>query len=208
MTWADLYLICFIVGFTLSLISVVGGFFHLPGLHHAHGHHGHAHVGHVRVGGPQISPFNLSTITAFLAWFGGIGYLLTKFSGIWLWLVFLFSVAGGVFGGSIIFFFLVKVLLAHDQPLDAADYAMIGVLGHLTSAIRESGTGEMSFSQGGVRRSSAARSEDGTAIPKGADVIVTQYDKGIAYVRRWEDLTDSKDAWETPASGPDAKETL
>ena len=101
-----------------------------------------------------------------------------------------------------------KVLLAHDQPLDAADYAMIGVLGHLTSAIRESGIGEMSFSQGGVRRSSAARSEDGTAIPKGADVIVTQYDKGIAYVRPWEDLTDSKDAWETPASGPDAKETL
>ena len=86
MTWPDLYLICFIVGFTLSLISVMGGFFHLPGLHHAHGHHGHAHLGHVRAGGPQVSPFNLSTITAFLAWFGGIGYLLTKFSGIWLWL--------------------------------------------------------------------------------------------------------------------------
>jgi membrane protein implicated in regulation of membrane protease activity len=219
MTWPDLYLICFIVGFTLSLISVVGGFFHVPGLHHAHGHHGHAHLGHahVRAGGPQVSPFNLSTITAFLAWFGGIGYLLTKFSGIWLWLAFLFSVAGGLFGGSIIFLFLVKVLLAHDQPLDAADYAMIGVLGHLTSAIRESGTGEMSFSQGGVRRSSAARSEDGTAIPKGADVVVTQYEKGIAYVRRWEDLTDST-AWgdrpainesyrnRMPDGGPDAKQ--
>jgi hypothetical protein len=24
-------------------------------------------------------------------------------------------------------------------------------------------------------------------------VIVTRYDKGIAYVRRWEDLTDSKE---------------
>ena len=51
----------------------------------------------------------------------------------------------------------------------------------------------MTFSQEGVRRSAAARSEDGADIPKGADVIVTRYDKGIAYVRRWEDLTDSKE---------------
>jgi len=222
MTWSDFYLICFIVGFALSLISVMGGFFHLPGLHHAHGHHGHVHVGHAHghVGGAQVSPFNFSTMTAFLAWFGGIGYLLTKFSSMWLWLAFLFSVGGGVLGGSIIFLFLVKVLLAHDKPMDAADYDMIGVSGHLTSAIRGSGTGEMSFSQAGVRRSAAARSDDGSAIPKGADVIVTRYDKGIAYVRRWEDLTDSKDAWgdrtainesyrnTIPDGGPDAKEKL
>jgi membrane protein implicated in regulation of membrane protease activity len=199
MTWSDFYLICFIVGFALSLISVMGSIFHVPGLHHAHGHHGHVHIGHAhgRVGGSQVSPLNFSTLTAFLAWFGGVGYLLTTFSGMWLWLAFLFSLAGGVLGGSIIFLFLVKVLLAHDTPMDAADYDMIGVFGHLTSAIRESGTGEMSFSQAGVRRSAAARSEDGSAIPKGADVIVTRYDKGIAYVRPWEDLTDSKDAKET-----------
>src|SRR5712691_7839755 len=74
MTWADLYLICFIVGFALSLISVLGGFFHVPGLHHApHGHHGHVHIshGHGHAGGAQVSPLNFSTITAFLAWFGG-----------------------------------------------------------------------------------------------------------------------------------------
>lgn len=197
MSWADLYLICFIVGFALSLLSVLGGFFHMPGLHHAHGHHGHTHVGHGHGlghgGGAQISPFNFSTITAFLAWFGGVGYLLTKFSGLWLWLAFLAAVAAGVLGGSFVFLFLAKVLLAHDEPLNPADYDMIGVLGHLTSAIRESGTGEMSFSQAGVRRSAAARSEDGTAIPRGADVVVTRYDKGIAYVRRWDDLTDSKE---------------
>ena len=91
------------------------------------------------------------------------------------------------------FLFLVKVLLAHDKSLDAADYDMIGVLGHLSSAIREQGTGEMSFSQEGIRRSAPARTEDGTELAKGTDVIVTGYDKGIAYVRRWEDLTDSKE---------------
>src|SRR5262249_61507161 len=84
---ADVYLICFIVGFGLSLISAFGGFVHMPHGHHGHVHIGHAH-GHGHGTGTDISPFNFSTITAFLAWFGGVGYLLTKFSGIWLWLAF------------------------------------------------------------------------------------------------------------------------
>jgi hypothetical protein len=190
MTLADVYLICFIIGFGLSLISAFGGFVHMP-----HGHHGHVHIGHAHGHGTgaDISPFNFSTITAFLAWFGGVGYLLTKFSGIWLWLAFVLAIAGGFIGASLVFLFLVKVLLVHDQPLNAADYDMVGVLGHLTSSIRQGGTGEMSFSQAGVRRSSAARSEDGTALERGVDVIVTRYDKGIAYVRRWDDFNDSKE---------------
>jgi hypothetical protein len=197
MTLADLYLICFIVGFALSLISALGGLFHMPGLDHAHGHHGDIHIGHGHGnghgGGAQVSPFNFSTITAFLAWFGGVGYLLTRFSSVWLWLAFLIAVVGGILGSSMVFLFLAKVLLAHDKPLNAADYDMIGILGHLTSTIRESGTGEMSFSQGGARRSTAARSEDGNAIAKGTEVIVTRYDRGIAYVRPWDDLNDSKE---------------
>ena len=191
MSWADVYLICFIVGFTLSLISAFGGLVHLP-----HGHHGHVHMSHMHHGhatGAAVSPFNFSTITAFLAWFGGVGYLLTKFSGLWLWLAFLFSLAGGLMGASLVFLFLVKVLLAHDKPLNSEEYEMVGMLGHLTSAIRTGGTGEMSFSQAGIRRSAAARSDDGVAIDKGADVIVTRYDKGIAYVRRWDEFNDSKE---------------
>jgi membrane protein implicated in regulation of membrane protease activity len=192
MTWADVYLICFIVGFGLSLISAFGGFVHMPHGHHGHVHIGHAH-GHGHGTGADISPFNFSTITAFLAWFGGVGYLLTKFSGIWLWLAFVLAIASGLIGASLVFLFLVKVLLVHDQALNAADYDMVGVLGHLTSSIRQGGTGEMSFSQAGVRRSSAARSEDGTPLERGVDVIVTRYDKGIAYVRRWDDFNDSKE---------------
>ena len=192
MNWADFYLFCFIVGFLLSLTSVLGGFLHVPGLHHA-GRHGHMHIGHKGGTGAQVSAINFSTVTAFLAWFGAVGYLLTKFSSVWVWLGFLIAFAGGILGGSIVFFFFVKVLLAHDKSLDPADYDMIGVYGHLTSAIREGGTGEISFSQAGIRKSTAARSDDGTAIAKGIEVVVTKYDRGIAYVHPWEDLTDSKE---------------
>jgi hypothetical protein len=65
---------------------------------------------------------------------------------------------------------------------------MIGVLGKLSIPIREGGTGEIVFSQEGVRHVSGARSDDGTAIPKGTEVVVQRYEKGIAYVRRWEDM--------------------
>lgn len=195
MNWADFYLFCFIVGFALSAISALGGFLHLPGLHHAGRHgHGHVRVGHSRNAGAQVSPVNFSTITAFLAWFGAVGYLLTRFSNVWVWLGFVLALAGGILGGAIVFMFFIKVLLAHDKSLDPADYDMIGVFGHLTSAIREGGTGEMSFSQEGVRRSTSARSDDGAAIAKGIEVVVTKYDKGIAYVRPWDDLTDSKES--------------
>jgi membrane protein implicated in regulation of membrane protease activity len=192
MSWADVYLICFIVGFGLSLISAFGGFIHLP-----HGHHGHIHIGHGQGHGGQsssgVSFFNFTTLIAFLAWFGGVGFLLTKFSGVWFWLVFPIAIVSGLIGASIVFLFLVKVLLRHDDAMDPADYEMVGVLGQLTSAIREKGTGEMSFSQAGSRRSAAARSDNGDPIEKGVDVIVTSYDKGIAYVRRWDELNDSKE---------------
>ena len=41
------------------------------------------------------------------------------------------------------------------------------------------------------RRVCGARSEDGSAIAKGTEVVVTRYEKGIAYVRPWEEFTES-----------------
>ena len=201
MTWTDIYLICFLVGFTLSVISALSGLFHLhlPGLHHGHGLHV-AHGGHVGHGlhagdglSHQMPVFNFGTVAAFLAWFGGVGYLLSTYSGFMFWMAFSLSVLCGIVGGAIIFLFLTRILLAHERPLSSLDYEMVGVYGQLTSAIREGGTGEISFSQEGVRRGTPARSEDGTAIQRNTDVVVTRYENGVAYVRRWDDLTDTKE---------------
>ena len=35
-----------------------------------------------------------------------------------------------------------------------------------------------------------ARSDEGFAIPKGTEVVVTRYEQGIAYVRPWEELDE------------------
>jgi membrane protein implicated in regulation of membrane protease activity len=199
MTWADFYLICFAVGFAFSFLSFfLGGIhWHLPfHLHlpfeapHVHvGPHvpagGHVHAGH----GAQVSAFNPMTIAAFLAWFGGTGYLLTRFSTLRFVGELLLSVLAGVVAAAFIFLFMTRVLISKEENLDPADYEMVGVLGRITSSIREGGTGEIVYSQAGTRRVCGARSEDGRAIAKGDEVVVTRYERGIAYVRKWEELT-------------------
>ena len=95
--------------------------------------------------------------------------------------------------GAIIFFFLAKVLMSDQQFLDPADFEMVGVLGKLSVPIREGGTGELIYSQMGTRRVCGARSDDGSAIAKGSEVVVTRYEKGIAYVCRWSELSGELD---------------
>jgi hypothetical protein len=71
---------------------------------------------------------------------------------------------------------------------------MVGVLGKLSMPIRPGGTGELIYAQGGTRRVAGARAESGAAIGKGAEVVVTRYEKGIAYVRPWDEFSGDIEA--------------
>jgi hypothetical protein len=96
---------------------------------------------------------------------------------------------GGLLGGGAIYLFLSKVLTSADENLGAEEFGMVGVLGRLSMPIREGGTGELIYSQGGTRRTCGARAEDaGAALSKGSEVLVTRYEKGLAYVRLWDEL--------------------
>jgi membrane protein implicated in regulation of membrane protease activity len=227
MTWANFYLVCFLIGFLFSLLSVLLGsmhvHLHLPHLgghgldiHFGHGtghgagqaggHLAHAagHAAHTGSPGSaaqeaaggnvvQVSPFNIGTLAAFLAWFGGAGYIATRYSTFWS--VVILGIAGlfGLFGAGIVFWFLLK-LARHDKSLDPFDYEMAGVLGYVSSGIRAGGTGEIVYSQEGTRQTAGARSEDGSAIPKGTEIVVTRYENGIAYVRRWVEMAGEAQA--------------
>jgi membrane protein implicated in regulation of membrane protease activity len=189
-TWSIFYLICFVVGFGLSALSFLIGGLHLPHFHFDHGLHAHhGHGGH----GDGAPWFNLGTVAAFLAWFGGTGYLLLQYSTMWFGIALLISTLAGLGGATIVFLFLARILLRNERPLDSADYEMIGVLGRLSLPIRAGGTGEIVYTQAGTRRVAGARADNDTAIPKGAEVVVTRYEKGIAYVRPWDELTGGLD---------------
>ena len=182
-----IYLVCFIVGLVLSVLSVLGGFAHL--------HIGRIHVGHTphantHSGTHGLSSVNGFTITAFLCWFGGVGYLLDRYSIFIAPLILLLSILSGLIGAALLWAVLFKLLLPHERELTTEETEMSGVVAHVSDSIRDNGgIGEIIFSQTGARRSTAARSEDGSPIQRGAEVVVIRYERGVAYVRRFDELS-------------------
>ena len=188
MTWSDFYLFCFLVGVTLSVLSFLAGaiHLHLPFKLHLPLQAPHHHGG--LKGAAHISWFNASTVLAFLAWFGGVGYLMTRYSNVETIFIVCFATAAGLSAGWVVLRFLLKLVGPSDEPLREEDRRIIGAIGTVSMTIREKGTGEIIFPLGGGRRCSGARSEDGKPIEKGAEVVIERYEKGIAYVKRWEEF--------------------
>jgi hypothetical protein len=201
MTWEMFYLTCFLVGFLFSLMSLLGGMGHFGGhLHLPHGAHlphvthvphaGHVPHGAARAGGggSAVPWWNTFSIMIFLCWFGAAGYLLTRHGRFVAAVVLVLAIACGLVGGAIVFLFLAKVMLPHEHELSADETAIVGAVGRVSCAIRAGGTGELVYEQLGARCSAPARSDDGGPIEKEEEVFVVRYEKGIAYVRRWDEM--------------------
>ncbi len=192
-----IYLTCFTVGLVLSGLSFLTGLSHL--------HLGPLHLGHLRLGRPgghghvlpkagggghghSLSSINGFTIVAFLCWFGGTGYLLTH-GRVFPWaLSLLFALLSGMTGSGLVMWFFARVLLPRERILEPADTPMIGVLGRVSATVPPNGVGEMLYSQGGARRSVPIAAEDGVGIARSAEVVVLRYARGVAYVRRWDEM--------------------
>jgi hypothetical protein len=182
------YLVCFGVGLALAVLSFLGGAFHFHGGHIHFGSHGHGtaiHGTHAH-GKASVAPVNGFTITAFLCWFGGVGFLLHHYTSFLVPTTLLLATASGVAGAVPIFWLLAKVLAPHERELTAEETQIVGVAGQVTGAMHADQTGEVVFSQGGARRSVPARSESGAQIDRGTEVVVMHYERGIAYVRTWD----------------------
>src|SRR5882762_5452813 len=112
MTWTDFYLVCFLVGLIFTAVSFVLGHAHIHLPHHGGGHvhfgHGHGH-GHAHGDGDKgsgMSVFNFGTGAAFLAWFGGAGFLVTRYSSLWVWLGLGIAILIGLSGAAVVFWFV------------------------------------------------------------------------------------------------------
>ena len=192
MSWSDVYLFCFLVGAALSVFSFLAGaiHLHLPFKMQLPLHAQHAH-GASHGSGSHISWFNASTVLAFLAWFGGVGYLMTKYSHVETFFIVGIATLAGLAAGWIVLRFLLRLVGPSDEPLRDEDRRIVGALGTVSMTIRENGTGEIIFPLGGGRRCSGARADDGESIEKGTEVVIERYEKGIAYVKRWEEFVKS-----------------
>ena len=196
-----LFVFCFVFGLATSAISFAVGSLgggdagHDAGIGDAGGHdlasaHGGAGdapggdgAGHDAT--QAVSPLNFQTVTAFLTFFGGVGYVLAETAGLAPALALVGATLGGLAGGAVIFLFLARVLVAGQRFVSPEGSRLDGTVATVSLAIRPGGTGEIIFSRDGARRSEGARSATGEAIPVGTEVVVVRYERGLAYVEPW-----------------------
>jgi hypothetical protein len=195
------FVFCFVFGVAMSLLSLALGALHGGDSGHAlGGDHGHVHLGgdgghghggelvaadggDAQVG--HVSPFNLQTVTAFLAFFGGSGWVLYSSVGIAPALALVVATVVGIAGGGVVFWFQVKFQIARQRFMDPSASRIEGTVARVPIAIRSDSTGEIMFSRDGTRRSEGARSATGLPIDEGTEVVVVRYERGLAYVEPW-----------------------
>jgi hypothetical protein len=184
-----LLLLLFIVSLGLTILALVSGATELsiPGLD-----------ADVSVDVPEVEApgfLNLPTILAFVTWFSGIAFLLHGLAGVLLLPALGIAVVAAVLGAGLVFLFLVRVVWPGQTPYMKSDeYDPVGQIGRLTTSLRPGGTGELVYSQGGVRRVVTARSENGEALDRGTEVVVVRYERGVAYVEAFEQLLKERDS--------------
>lgn len=203
---SSLFLICFGVGAVLLLLSLLTGLADLP-LHlghiHAHtaGHLGHGAVGHTSAGADAVSPLNAMSLFIFLAWFGGVGYLLHAPLGAWGPVSLLGGALAGLAGAALVFLFLARVLAPRSTPLDPADFRLEGQVGTVSMPIRSGGVGEVLYSQGGRRRVIGARAAADRPLGRGTEVVIVGVEHGLALVEPWEEFVARHATGERGAGG-------
>lgn len=205
----SIFLASFVFGALFTLVSVaLGAASHLPGAHLAHpggghdlgaGQGGHAGPGtgdgppHAgpgahglgQAGGPHGLPlFSLSSVLASLTWFGAAGYLLLRFGGWPLILALPAALLAGAAGWLLMALFLARVQ-AGERAMDPRDYRLDGTVARVSVSIPAEGVGEIVFSKAGGRRSEAARGLGGQPVPRGAEVLILEYARGMAVVQPW-----------------------
>jgi membrane protein implicated in regulation of membrane protease activity len=163
------------------------------GATHGPGHvsAGDGHGGDVSGGNGGVLPlWNVSSLLAFLMWFGAAGYVAMRFAGLSAWLALVPAVGFGVAGGLLVSAFLGFVLRG-ESWMKPADYELEGTLARVTVGLPAGGTGEIVFTKGDRRRVEGARSLDGTPVARGEEVVVVDYQRGLALVQSWEAFTRS-----------------
>lgn len=141
--------------------------------------------------GNQVSPFSLSTLSAFLTWFGGAGYLLTRYSPLAAVVVLVGAVICGLIGGALFFSAVARYIVPKLTVLNPEDFRVPGAVARVTSTIRPGGVGEIVYTLGGTRHADGARSESGAPIERGTQVVILRVEKGLAYVEPWATFAES-----------------
>jgi hypothetical protein len=203
---------CFVIGLLFLLItsfaghglahhagttSHIGHVGHTPLVHATHGLHAATHTGNGAPHSTQhqahgshfsllaiVNPLN---IAIFLLGFGFFGYVLHGATAFALPLIFVLASIGGLTIAAILIIMLNRIFGSATGTTiqDVSDRT--GLLGKVNMTIPDMGMGEIMYvSPGGMRKSVPARSIDGRRLEREQEVVVVNYNSGVAEVDTWE----------------------
>jgi len=200
---------CFLIGLLFLLITSFAGHNatqHMGGAGHMHALHPGGHVG-TTGGAAQHGPsamqsqqgtstgglwllgyLNPMSLALFLIGFGFLGYIFHNAMAS-LALQFTFAIAG--VGGiilALVFLVLLSRIFGDSEGATVQDVSdRTGLLGKVNMAIPQNSIGEITYiSPGGMRKSIPARSLDGQRLERDQEVVVVNYQNGIAEVDTWD----------------------
>jgi hypothetical protein len=146
-----------------------------------------------------LSYVNPTSIVLFLLGFGFFGYVFHNTAHLALPMTLLLAGAGGLVIAVLMLVMLTRVFGDSEGETiqDVSDRT--GLLGKVSVPIQENALGEIIYtSPGGMRKSVPARSIDGRRLERDQEVVVVNYQRGIAEVETWERfINEEENAQET-----------
>jgi membrane protein implicated in regulation of membrane protease activity len=151
-----------------------------------------------------LGALNVYGVLMFLLIFGLVGYVAHALLSWGVLFVILLPLLVGV-GCAIGLTTLLHVVFATSEEtvLTADDARLEGRMGTVTMAIRPGGVGEVIFTRkAGGRQSVGARSATGELIGSGSEVVILEYQNGIASVQSWDTFLAAARAGVLPELAP------
>jgi hypothetical protein len=178
------------------------------GTTHTAGSHGTAHGGAQGHNQSLSSFINPTSIMLFLLGFGFFGYLFHNTIQAVAAITLTLAGISGVIIAALLLIMLSR-LFGDSEESSVQDVSdRTGLLGKVSITIQENSLGEIIYvSPAGMRKSIPARSIDGRRLERDQEVVVVNYQHGIADVDTWEHFIH-EDGTPTEASYSDELEKL
>jgi len=209
------FIFCFVLGFGFFLAASLMGHghghahvghvhVHVSAVHHAPVHGG-SHIAHSATHAPNAhgsaseqqaaphAPFSLvgylnpTSIALFLLGFGFFGYFFHNLTPVAASLSLLLAVIGGIVLTAVLLSLLSRLLANVESSTEQDVVDRTGMLGKVSITIPEKGLGEIIYtSPAGMRKSIPARGLDNQRLERDLEVVVVNYQNGVAEVDTWE----------------------
>ena len=150
-----------------------------------------------------LSYLNPTSIVLFLLGFGFFGYVFHNTAHLILPFSLLFAGMSGVIIAVLLLVMLSRIFGDSEANTVQDVVDRTGLLGKVSITIPENNLGEIIYtSPGGLHKSIPARSTDGRRLERDQEVVVINYQHGVAEVDTWERFFNEEDTLQTQSEAP------